>query len=75
MRQNTDLRLKSIEICNPHYLSDEDLLKVMTQIYTLPPEELLRPEGKAVSDFLRKINQEISRRCELARKNHSIKIV
>lgn len=46
------LRFKSIEIYNPQRLSDRDLLKVMTQIYQLPPEELLRPEGKAVSDFL-----------------------
>ena len=75
MRQNTNLRLKSIMICNPQNLSDEDLLMVMTQIYRLPPEELLRPEGKAVSDFLGKVNQEISIRCELARKNHTIKIV
>lgn len=75
MRQNTDLRLQSIRICNPQTLSDEDLRKVMTQIHRIPPEELIRPEGKPVSEFLRKVNEEISVRCALARKNKSFKVL
>lgn len=75
MRQNTDLRLHSIRICNPKNLSDEDLLGMMTQIHRIPPEELIRPEGKPVSDFLRRINEEIAMRCALARKNNTIRII
>ncbi|MCB0667275.1 MAG: hypothetical protein KDC80_15715 [Saprospiraceae bacterium] len=75
MRQNTDLRLHSIRICNPQNLSDEDLLGMMTQIHRIPPEELIRPEGKPVSDFLRRINDEIAIRCALARKNNTIRII
>ncbi len=55
-----DLRLKSIKICNPEKLSNEELMKVMTQIYKLPPEELRKEEGKDA--FLRRVNTEIGLR-------------
>lgn len=63
MRENRELRLRSIQIGNPVKLSDTDLLKVMTQIYQLPPEELLKDEGLEVRCFLRKVNEEIGFRC------------
>jgi hypothetical protein len=68
---NDDLRLKSIKICNPEKLSNEELMKVMTQIYKLPPEELRKEEGKDVLAFLRRVNTELNLR---AKKNPFFKI-
>jgi hypothetical protein len=51
-----------IQICNPEKLSNEELLKVQTELYKLPPEEMMREQE--VLAFLRRVNEEIKIRCQ-----------
>ena len=62
MRSNPDLRLKDIEILNPGKLTLEALEEVRDKIYSIPPEELIKPEGKPIARYLRKVNEELGKR-------------
>ena len=62
MRLNPDLRLTDIEIRNPGKMTLEALEEVRDQIYSIPPDELIKPEGNPIARYLRKVNEELGKR-------------